>query len=144
MKNVFFVTVLSLFTAVSGFSQKSSDEKMVSKIVHQFAASADKQDAVKMEKILDTQYRAVLNQLFGSKEVSVMDKTAYLQMIRDKKIGGDNRKVEILAIDITHNNAAVKARFTGTELNFQTYLFLAKDTHGQWKIVSDMPFIEKV
>lgn len=44
-----------------------------------------------------------------------MDKVLYLQLIRDKKIGGDTREVQLLQVDVVKNIATVpKERGTNT------------------------------
>ena len=144
MKKLFFVSTFSLFAIATCFAQKSNDEKAISTAVHHFAANADQQDVKKMAAVLDDNFRAVVNRLFGSKEVSIMDKSLYLQLLKDKKIGGSKRDVTILTMNITNNNAAVKAQLVGKNLLFTTYLLLVKNEEGDWKIVNDMPFIEKV
>ncbi|KAA3640200.1 MAG: hypothetical protein DWQ02_02405 [Bacteroidetes bacterium] len=143
MKKLFFTSLILFAAATAGLSQSSNDEAAITKIVHKFAMYADQQDTDKMDKILDDHFRSVVNQLFGSKEVSTMDKSTYLQMLSDKKIGGDKRQVSVLKVDQTANNAMVLARFSGKELHFTTYILLVKDVNGQWKIVNDMPHIEK-
>lgn len=144
MKKLFFVSTFSLFTFVTCFAQNGNDEKAISVAVHHFAANADQQDVKKMAAVLDDNFRAVVNRLFGSKEVSIMDKSLYLQLLKDKKIGGSKRDVTILTMNVTNNNASVKAQLTGKDLLFTTYLLLVKNEEGEWKIVNDMPFIEKV
>jgi len=125
----------------------ATDEKDLQKIsaaVHAFAESADKQDIPKMDEVLHAEFRAVVNRLFGSEEVAVMPKTAYLDLLKAGKIGGDSRTVQIQSIDLEGNNAMVRAVFTGKELVFTTYLQLVKEAAGNWKIISDMPTIEKI
>jgi hypothetical protein len=73
-----------------------------------------------------------------------MDKALYLQLIQDKKIGGDAREVTLLQMDLGANVASVKAIFRGKALKFTTFISLLKLENGSWQIVGDMPEIEKV
>ena len=41
-------------------------------------------------------------------------------------------------------NAFVKARFSGKELTFTTFIQVIQDIDDEWRIMSDMPVIEKV
>lgn len=72
----------------------------------------------------------------------VTDKASYLQLIRDKKIGGDTREVHLLQMEATQNVAHVKAILKGKALVFTTYFSLVKLPNGTWQIVEDMPHIE--
>ncbi|MFN7119250.1 MAG: nuclear transport factor 2 family protein [Saprospiraceae bacterium] len=120
---------------------KQDQEKIVT-VVTQFAKYADTQDATAMSAILDDQYRAYLNRLMGSNQVNTLDKTTYLQLLKDKKIGGEERTVTIATVDVNGNNAFVKVKMEGKKMTFVSYLLLAKSEGGDWKIVADMPAIE--
>jgi Putative lumazine-binding len=125
-------------------AQQAADLAKIEAVVREFSAAGDQQDAARLEKILHPQYRAVVNRLFGSPDLSLMDRALYLQLISDKKIGGDTREVFLLQIDLLGNTASVKSIFRGKVLNFTTFVSLVKLPDGTWQIISDMPEIEKV
>ena len=135
------MSALFLSAVISQTDLNTSDKEKITTVVRHFAQYADQQDVAAMSKVLDDQYRAYLNRLMGSNQVSTLDKTAYLQLLQDKKLGGDERKVTISRIDITGNNASVKMKMEGKKLNFTSYLLLAKTEAGDWKIVADMPTV---
>jgi hypothetical protein len=112
-------------------------------VVSAFAGNADKQYAAAMKTVLHADFRAAVNRVFGSENVSIITKESYVQMIADKKIGGDTRKVSITSVDVQGNNAHVKATFTGEKLTFNTYLLFVKDPSSAWALISDMPDIAK-
>ena len=143
MKNTVLTGLFMLLSCFAAFGQSQTDKAEIEQVVTAFSSNADNQDATQMASLLDENYRAVVNRLFGSEKVSLMDKTTYLQLLEEKKIGGDKRKVSIEHVDITNNNAIVKASFEGKELNFTTYLLLVKTVENEWLIVSDMPYIDK-
>ncbi|MEL6256685.1 MAG: nuclear transport factor 2 family protein [Bacteroidota bacterium] len=136
----FFALALIAFGSV--VVEKESEK--ISAAVKAFVKSADKQDVISMDKIMHKEYRTVANQLFGAPEVSVIDKTTYLAMMREGKLGGDSRKVKIEEIEVIGKNAVVKATFTGKKLIFQTFVQLVKGPDGEWKVISDMPAVQKV
>lgn len=144
MKNAIFIVTLStaIFTACMA-SNPNPENKAVIEAVNQFVKSADSRNTEGMKSILHDEFRAVINRLFGNDGVSIMTKEVYLQMLADGKIGGDERKVEILSVDVINNNASVKARFTGKEYVFDTYLLLVKQSNNEWKVINDMPYIAK-
>lgn len=120
-----------------------SDLEKIATAIHEFASAADQRDLKKMDQVLHKDYRSVVNRLFGSKEVSIMDKALYLDLLKQEKIGGDQRTVEINSIDMIGNNAVAQVTLNGKELIFLTFIQLVKDTNDQWLVISDMPKIDK-
>lgn len=116
----------------------------VTNLVHAFSKSGDERNVVKLEKILHKDYRAIVNQAFGSSEIQFMDKATYLDLLKKKAIGGDTRSVTILSIEMEENNAIVKAKFAGKALIFTTFMQMVKNSEGEWKVMSDLPVIQKV
>jgi Putative lumazine-binding len=142
-KFMLFIAALLLGSA-SSMAQQITDLAKVEAAVRQFSAAGDRQDVASLDKVLHPQYRAVVNRAFGSPDLSLMDKVLYLQLMKDKKIGGDTREVFILQTDLGATSAMVKAIFHGKTLRFTTFISLVKLPSGEWQIVSDMPEIEKV
>jgi len=138
LMSVFFATTVGLDHA-----EKDTNTTAVVKAVEQFAKSADQRDVKQMDAIMHSNFRAIVNRLFGSEEVSIMDKALYLDLMKQGKIGGDERNVTIESIHFEGKNALVKATFEGKELMFYTFIQLVQETTGDWKVISDMPNIEK-
>ena len=141
MKKLFVAFIVSLFFVSCIQAQTPGAEKAVKTTIMKFAKSADKQDADALDKILDDNFRIVMNQLFGSTEAVVMNKTAYLGKIRTKEFGGDKRQVKIENLDINDKTATAKVTFRGSKLTLATYLLLIKTHSGNWKVVSDLPTV---
>ncbi len=137
-------SALLLMGSITAQAQQTDDLAKIETVVRAFSSAGDQQDATRLDKILHPQYRAIVNRLFGSPDLSLMDKALYLQLIADKKIGGDTREVFILQTDIEGNTAFVKAILNGKVLRFTTLVSLVKLPDGTWQIISDMPEIEKV
>jgi len=142
-KNMFLLSMIlaGIFPATA---QNATDLAKIEAVVTTFSNAGDLQDALKLDKILHPQFRAVVNRAFGSSDLSLMDKAIYLQLMKDKKIGGDKREVFLLQTDIGKNIATVKAILQGRELRFTTFISLVKLENGEWQIVGDFPEIEKV
>jgi Putative lumazine-binding len=143
LKLMFSLSLIALI----GMGCQAQDLKDVAKIeatVRQFSSAGDQQDAGQLDKILHPQFRAVVHRLFGAPDVSLMDKALYLQLIRDKKIGGDARDVVLLQTDVEGNIATVKAVLQGKALRFTTFISLVRLENGAWQIVGDLPDIVKV
>lgn len=137
---------LILMMSLASFTNQNlppDDILAVSELVHDFSKSADQRDGKRMQSILHKDFRAIVNQAMGSKEVQLIDKASYLDLMKKEVIGGDTREVTILSIDMEDKNAVVKARFAGKELVFTTFIQAVKTDGGSWKLMSDMPVIQK-
>lgn len=138
------LSVLSLSLMLFAFTQMDTDKDQITTAVKAFVKSADQQDVDAMDKVMHKEYRTLANQLFGATELSVINKSAYLDMMKAGKLGGDSRKVKIEEIQVIGKNAVVKAKLQGKQLIFETFIQLVKDAEGEWKVISDLPKIEKV
>ena len=134
-----FMSVLIVGTAAA---QKA--EKEVKKAVQSFVSAGDAQDADALSAILHPTFRVILNQQMGSTETSTMDRAVYIQMIKEKKFGGDKRSVSFVHVDVSGNNATATAEFKGEKANFYSTLTLVKTSKGKWQIVQDLPNISAV
>lgn len=140
MNKVILMSVFALFIVISSNAQ-SGDKKAIRETIVGFSNAGDKNDADKLASYLDDSYRIVMNRLFGSKEVSVMSRDVYLEKIRTKEFGGDNRKVEIESIVINGSTASAKVSFNGSKMTSVSILSLVRDENNDWKLVSDMPIV---
>lgn len=141
MKKAIFIGLIALFTSAQATAQKS-EEKAIKEVIMAFSKAGDQNNADKLGTLLDDNYRIVMNRLFGSKEVSIMPKSLYLQKIKSKEFGGDNREVSIKKVLINGTTATVQATFKGSKSTFVSFIVLIKNEKGNWKLVSDIPIIE--
>jgi Putative lumazine-binding len=141
MKNQFLTLIAIIMTSVSTIAQ--SDKVLIEQTVNQFAKAGDARDIVQLKTLLHDEFRVAMNRLFGGETVTLLTKVAYIKMMEEGKLGGDNRIVKILSVDITENNAAVKVSLKGKALTFQSYYHLIKNEKGQWQLINDLPFASK-
>jgi len=140
MRNVMLMSIIVLFTTTSCTAQ-SVEENAIRETITAYSKAGDVNDADKLAGYLDDNYRIVMNQLFGSTEISIMPKNIYLEKIRTKEYGGDNRKIDITTLTLNGNTASARVIFTGSKMTFASILTLARDASGGWKILSDMPVV---
>jgi ketosteroid isomerase-like protein len=140
MKKKTMIALFGLSLSTISFAQ-TQETKEIKQVITSFSSAGDRNDAVELEKHLDDNYRIVMNRLFGSKEVSIMPKSAYLEKIRSKEFGGDKREVVIENVLINGNTASAKITFTGAKMKVVSLIFLIKNEEGLWKIVCDLPTI---
>lgn len=134
------VTIGTLFTTIG--SAQDLDKKAITKTIETFSKAADRNDAVKLETVLDHNYRIIMNRLFGSTDVIVMNKATYLEKIKSKEYGGDKRELSIQDIMINGNTANAKVEFKGTKMTFCSILTFIKDSKNNWKLIQDVPIIK--
>lgn len=119
-----------------------SDKESITNLVNQFAEGADNRDTVLLDQVLDTHFRAAVNRAFGSTQLQVIDKSTYLNLIKEKKLGGDKRSVSIQNIMVHESTATAEVIMEGSKLNFITFISLIKNEDQTWKIIQDMPVIK--
>lgn len=140
MKTFFLICLISLLS-ISCKAQQS-DTKAIKTTIKTFALAGDKNDTNLMEQQLDANYRIVMNRLFGSKEVIIMNKKNYLEKIDNKEFGGDNRKLTFEELIINGNTAVAKVVMTGEKSTFHSLILLVKNANNSWKLISDTPIIK--
>ncbi|MEQ8530735.1 MAG: nuclear transport factor 2 family protein [Imperialibacter sp.] len=111
----------------------------VKKTIIQFATAADYQDPIILEDVLDTNFRVVMNRLFGSEGVAIMPREVYLAKIKNKEFGGDKREVTISNVTINGNTANALVSFKSNKMTFVSTLLLVLTREGKWKLVADLP-----
>ncbi len=117
----------------------TSEEKSIEACITGFAKAGDLNDVPALSAYLDANYRVVMNRLFGSEEVQVVDKTFYLEKIRTKEWGGDTRTINVEGILINGDSATAKVKLVGEKSTVSSLFLLVKNAEGSWQIVSDTP-----
>jgi hypothetical protein len=82
--------------------------------VEQFVAAGDSRDVARAEQILHPSFRVVFTPAGGA-TATLLDRGAWLGLLRDGTIGGDRRKVEVLAKTGEGPLWTVSARFVGAQ-----------------------------
>lgn len=118
---------------------QGSEVNQVKETIKAFSKAGDFNDTRELENLLDENYRVVMNQLFGSKELTVIPRAVFLEKIGSKEWGGDSRDLTIEHVLINGNTASAKVTFKGEKMTFVSILILAKNKDGKWKLLSDIP-----
>ena len=132
---LFFGVVL-----LAGYAQ-ASDAKDIKAAITGFAKAGDMNDADKLAEYLDTNYRVVMNRLFGSSKVNIMPREVYLEKIRKKEFGGDTRKLTFDNLVINGTTASVMVTMKGKKATFISLITMVQNADGRWKLVSDVPMV---
>ena len=140
MKNTILIGLIVLF-ANAPLQAQSTDEKEIKDTVLAFAKAGDQNDVQTLEQHLDSNYRVVMNRLFGSSEVAIIPRSVYLEKIKSKEWGGDQRQVTFKNIIVNENVATAKVELKGKKATFVSLMDLIKTEKGSWKLISDTPII---
>ena len=136
------VALMLCILSVLGCNAQNTEIIKVKQTITAFSEAGDNNNADKLATHLDDNYRIVMNRLFGSESVSVMDKATFLEKIRTKEYGGDKRELTIENIVINGTTASAKVTFKGTKMTFVSILVLIQDQQDNWKLVSDTPIVK--
>ncbi|MGB0521393.1 MAG: nuclear transport factor 2 family protein [Flammeovirgaceae bacterium] len=139
MKQLFLILVVTFMT-MSG-AQAQNMQKQIEKTVKQFVKGGDQNDISILEDVLHTNHRVAFNDL-TSGQLKILDRTTYLQLIKNKTFGGNKRSIIFESVDIYEGiTATVKVKFKSEKAIFHNYLSLVK-VGDDWKIVQDLTFIK--
>lgn len=141
MKKIILLIILLNLKPISMKAQEQNQS--IEKTILEFAEAADNRDISVLTSVLHDEFRVTLNHILGAEKVTILTKPLYLEMTKSGKIGGDKRKIEIVSIDQTENNAIAKVSLSGNVLNFISYYLLIKNPSGKWQILHDLPYAIK-
>lgn len=119
----------------------ADDKKAVEQAINAFVKAADNYDLSTLNKMLDPNFRIVMNQLFGSKDITIMDRATYLDKIKSKEFGGDSRSISFDLVHVEGQNASAVVTLKGAKMTFISQLHLVKDASGNWKVIEDIPTV---
>lgn len=74
---------------------------------------------------------------------TTIDKAAYLQLLRDKQIGGLPRILKFKSVTVIGSDASVLLDMCST-LDFQSFIQLIQDADGNWLLLANLPFVEQL
>ena len=137
MKFLLMTLMLSSMTFTS-----TPTTKGVEKTIKQFVQAGDNQDVKTMNELLHNDYRIVMNQVFGSDQITTVSKEMYLSKLESKEWGGDKRSCAIQSIEVNDKNAVATVRLVGEKMTMTSQIVLVQTSTGNWLIIEDIPVIE--
>ncbi|MEQ9593047.1 MAG: nuclear transport factor 2 family protein [Cyclobacteriaceae bacterium] len=140
MKTIILIALLTFTLS----AQAQGDKDVLKAVITKFVQAADAQKASELSSVLHSDFRIVMNQLFGSTEVALMDRKTYLQLVEEKKLGGDQRTIEFASIEIVNQNAAIKVILKGKTMVFESLIHAVKTKEGKWLLIDDLPYATKI
>lgn len=119
-----------------------ASENSIKEAVRTFAKAGDQRDTGALEGVMAPEFRVVFV-MGDAGEPMVLDRATYLNLVATKKIGGDDRKVQIDRIRAMGNLAWAKVKLKGSKARFEGVLTLVKRA-GSWKVMSDTTHMKAV
>ncbi|MGB0177429.1 MAG: nuclear transport factor 2 family protein [Owenweeksia sp.] len=139
-----YKSVLSIFFTLCIYTMNYAQDQEVIAVkasIEAFAKAGDNGDATETAKHLDPNYRVVMNRLFGSKEVVILSREAYLSKISSGEFGGVKRTLTFEEVIINGSTACAKVNMVSAKMTFVSLINLVKDEGGNWKLISDTPTV---
>lgn len=140
MKKLIFFSLIGMLSL--NCTAQADDLQSIKEVITSFSKAGDNNDVKAMESLLDANYRIVMNQLFGSQEVSAVNREFYLSKIESKEWGGDSRTLTFGNVMIVGKNAVAEVTQKGNKSTMHSLIALVKDANGTWKLVSDTPSLD--
>lgn len=141
MRNLILITLLISLSNCKAQNQNNMELK-IKEIIASFEKAAASRDINQLSRLLHKDYRVVANRFKGSRTAQIISKEAYLEMMKDEKVGGTSYVINFNDIKITEHTAIADILYVSDIFSdMHKYLVLVKDENDQWKIVSDIPIV---
>ncbi|WP_350285148.1 nuclear transport factor 2 family protein [uncultured Croceitalea sp.] len=128
-------TVVSVlfFALAFGIGHAQDSKKEIKRVALQFVKGADVQDGKILESVLEP--KSLQYVLMGGK-LNLFSAKDYIQMVKDKKLGGKPRKITFRHAELLGDNMAVVVlNAVSEEYDFLYQLSMTKLDDGKWDIV---------
>lgn len=136
---------ITLFIATSLWainSPNTADEQTVKNVVTEYAKSIDKQDLDALENIVyDDASFIMINKLRNN--VSQYDKNELINLVKKGGMGGWERTLNIVNVQLSENTAVAKIEIADNKLKTQEFVTLIK-VGDKWQIVGSAMSIDKL
>jgi hypothetical protein len=136
-KRIFSITfILMLIPILTVFGQYETQPEVdaVKQVVKEYVKSIDKKMPDNLEKLLmyDASIIGYDNILLKEKN---FDREGFVDQLVEDKIGGYDRNLNIVSVDINDRTAMAEANITDTKVDQKEYISLIKN-NGKWKIAN--------
>jgi hypothetical protein len=119
---------------------KSEDLSPIKEVIEAYAKGADTRNLDALDTSFHDHFRVVAMTPEG---VRNLDKQTYLQLIRDEKIGGVDRSLDIEWITADGDTARAEVTLSTPKAVFHDDLALIRDS-GTWQIVNNVTRVEAI
>ncbi|MEM7675861.1 MAG: nuclear transport factor 2 family protein [Myxococcota bacterium] len=116
-------------------SSAAAPKAEVRRTVENFTKAGDQQNAQRVGELTSPDFRVVF-QVDDSLKTTVLSRATYMQMLRDRKLGGQPRTVEIRSVTIDGGLAHVRTHMKRQGAQFDGVMTLVHTDVG-WRLIQD-------
>jgi hypothetical protein len=136
-------TIITLIIAVivCSSAMAQSDKNAVERTITQFVKASGSRDVHSMYYLLHEKFHGVVSTVSGE----IVFKSDFMKLLGEKKLGGEEQKVELLFLDLSATTGSAKIKLAGSAGTVEAFVHLIKDSNGLWQILHILPArVEKV
>jgi len=115
-------------------SMAKSDRDEIMDVIYLYMDATEHNKVAVIDEIFHDDFRVMAYTADG---LRVLDKSTYLNLLREKKIGGNARNLDIKSIELQSNTASAQIDLVGDKAVFHDRLQLIQ-SEGGWKIVHNL------
>lgn len=106
-----------------------------------YVEAIGQRDVSRLQDLLHPNFRVTANGFPSPKDFTLIDKDSYLQLMKDKRIGGEPYVVQIEQLGLHEISGMVQATLRGSKSVMKIFLSLLQVPSGEWQIVANVPEI---
>ena len=125
---------------MSMYNLAQADQQAITQVIHHYAEATASRDTKIIKQTFHDDFRVIALTAEGPR---VLDKTTYLRLLEDGKIGGVKRKLEVKHIEIQDKTAHAKISLSSDTVIFNDQLQFIQAPQG-WQIVNNLTEITPI
>ena len=118
-----------------------NDIEKIKQVVIDFVRGGDNSDIDLLDEVLHKDFRVSSNGFMGTSGVTIIEKNAYLNNIKNGIFGGLPRKMIIEQLDQSGIIASVKLRIESSDNDFVSYNSIVLDADHKWRIIHNLAVV---
>ncbi len=108
-----------------------------------FVEAIGQQDVANLSRLLHSDFRVVANGFPTPSDLSLIDRATYLQLMSNKRIGGEPYVVQIDQLSLHETTGIVQATLQGPKSVMKVFLSFLQNSSGTWQIIANVPEISR-
>lgn len=125
---------------MSMYNTAQADQQAITQVIQHYADATASRDVKTINQTFHDDFRVIAITAEGPR---VLDKSTYLKLLEDRKIGGMKRKLKVKNIEIQDQTAHANISLTGDTVIFHDQLQLIQAPQG-WQIVNNLTEVTPV
>jgi ketosteroid isomerase-like protein len=122
----------AMIMSLSNLAQ--ADQHAITQVIHHYADATASRDAATISRLFHDDFRVIALTEEGPR---VLDKSQYLTLLKDEKIGGVARTLAIKHINVQDKTAHANVSLTSEKAVFHDQLHLIQTPEG-WQIINNL------